>query len=105
MNSENLSSFKNGKHLIKNGSVDEYCTGKSAEPNDLDNYFKNGCYSKMNNIIKDRFIYIAAIILGLVLIQFIGLISTCVLMFCRRKNIQQPPYINIATHEDAQYNL
>ena len=103
MNSDNIDLLKFNSH-IKN-STDHYCTGRSPAPTASDNYYQDGCYSKLKQVVKDRFIFIAAIILGLVLIQFVGLVSTCVLMCCRHKNTQQPPYINIATHDDAHYNL
>jgi hypothetical protein len=83
-----------------------FCTGTSPRPTQDDNYFVSGCYSKIRNVVRSRFVYIAGIVLALMIIQFIGLVSTCILMFCRvggRK--QQPPYINIATHEDANYVL
>lgn len=103
MNSDNFNFIKTNKR--KNTTSDQYCTGRAPKPTDLDNYYQEGCYSKMKEIVRGRFIYIAAIILALIAIQFIGIISTCVLMCCRHKNTQQPPYINIATHEDAHYNL
>ena len=48
----------------------------------------------------------SAILVALIMIQFTGLVATCILCCCRSaKNRLQPPYINIATHEDAHYNL
>lgn len=84
----------------------KYCTATSPVPNNLDNYYQEGCYRKLEQIVRGRFYYIAAIFVALIIIQFTGLIATCVLCCCRSaKNRQQPPYINIATHEDAHYNL
>lgn len=108
----------------------KYCTATSPVPNNLDNYYQEGCYRKLEQIVRGRFYYIAgqvltdvicntyllafdtnlfpflAIFVAMIFIQFTGLIATCVLCCCRSaKNRQQPPYINIATHEDAHYNL
>ena len=85
--------------------VPHFCTATSPQPTSNDNYYVDGCYTKLKQIIYNRFIYIAGFIMLLVLIQFIGLISTCILMFRRHKRFQQPPYQNIATNEDAQFNL
>jgi hypothetical protein len=87
-------------------STTKYCTATSPVPNNLDNYYQEGCYKKLEHIIRGRFFYIAAIFVALILIQFTGLIATCVLMCCRNiKGNQRPPYSHIATHEEAQYNL
>lgn len=92
--------------LGRNMVTTKYCTATSPVPNNLDNYYQQGCYQKLEKIIRGRFFYIAAIFVALIFIQFTGLIATCVLCCCRSvKSRQQPPYINIATHEDAHYNL
>lgn len=83
----------------------KYCTATSPAPNNLDEYYVEGCYRKLEKIVRSRFIYLAAIFVALLLIQFTGLIATCVLMCCRNaKTRKQPPYFNIAT-DDANYNL
>jgi hypothetical protein len=107
MNAENNNQLINtvSKRIVGIKEESHYCQAKSPEPLPTDNYYVYGCYSKIKAIIRNRFVYIAGVILALIIIQFIGLISTCILMFCRNKNTQQPPYINIATHEDANYNL
>lgn len=106
MTSDNFNLLKINKRERSNSSnTDHFCKGEAEKPNDSDNYYQDGCYSKLKQTVRGRFIYIAAIILALIFIQLIGLVSTCILMCCRRKNIEQPPYINIATHEDAHYNL
>lgn len=106
MTSDNFNLLKISKRERSNSSnADHYCKGEAERPNQSDNYYQDGCYSKLKQIVRGRFIYIAAVILALIFIQLIGLVSTCILMCCRRKNIEQPPYINIATHEDAHYNL
>jgi len=88
------------------GEKEVFCKARSPTPNSLDNYYEDGCFSKLERILYDRFYYIAAIFIALILIQFTGLVATCVLICCRSvKNRQQPPYINIATHEEAHYNL
>lgn len=101
---------ENNNHLIntfakKSTSALTYCTATSPIPTQADSYFVSGCYAKIRQVIRNRFVYIAGIILALVIIQFIGLVSTCILIFCRNKHTQQPPYMNIATHEDVNYNL
>lgn len=84
----------------------KYCTATSPVPNNLDNYYQEGCLKKLEKILRGRFFYIAVIFLALILIQFTALISTCVLCCCRNvKDRQQPPYINIATHEDPLYSM
>ena len=105
MNPDNNNHLINSHLKMSKSSSLSFCTATSPHPTEADNYFVSGCYSKIRSIIRSRFVYIAGVILALMIIQFIGLISTCILMFCRNKHTQQPPYINIATHEDANYNL
>lgn len=104
MNPDNNNHLINS-HLKPKSTTLSFCTATSPKPTDTDNYFAKGCYLKLHSIMHTRFVYIAGVILALMIIQFIGLISTCILIFCRNKHTQQPPYINIATHEDANYNL
>lgn len=98
-----LSSRRLGGAVIP--EMQNYCKGQSPQPIPSDNYFVDGCYSKLKSMISYQFLYISGVCLGLLIIQFIGLLSTCILMFCKNKSKQQPPYINIATHDDIQYNL
>lgn len=110
MNPSNNNNLLNSQYKMmmlsdQSSSQLSFCTGTSPQPTQDDNYFASGCYTKIRSLIRTRFVYIAGIILALMIIQFIGLVSTCVLMFCRASRKQQPPYINIATHEDANYIL
>jgi len=107
MNNENNNQLINtiNKRISGVTDVPHYCQAASANPVPSDNFYVHGCYAKIRAILRTRFVYIAGITLALIMIQFIGLISTCILMFCRNKHAQQPPYINIATHEDVHYNL
>lgn len=83
-----------------------YCTGKSPQPVPADNYYTQGCFTKLKHLIREQFLYISGCVLGLVIIQLIGLVAICVLIMCRgKRNKQQPPYINIATHDDVNYHL
>lgn len=86
-------------------TVPQFCTATSPSPTSIDNYYVDGCYTKLKQTIQDRFIYIATLVMLLIVVQLIGIVSTCILMFCRNKSSQKPPYINIATNEDAQFNL
>jgi hypothetical protein len=86
--------------------MSSYCTAKSPQPIPVDNYYPNGCFTKLKHLIREQFLYISGIILALMVIQFTGLVSISILLLCKKKqNKQQPPYINIATHEDVNYNL
>lgn len=86
-----------------------YCTGKSPQPIPVDNYYQQGCFTKLKHIIREQFLYISGVLLALVIIQLTGLVCICILIMCRgtnkRRNKQQPPYININTHEDVNYHL
>jgi len=108
MNAENNNQLINtvSKRLVGIREEAHYCQARAPEPIPMDNYYPSGCYAKIKQLIRSRFVYIAGVLLAVVVIQLVGLLSTCVLMFCRNKSKQQqPPYINIATHEDANYNL
>jgi hypothetical protein len=83
-----------------------FCTAKSPQPVPADNYFVNGCFTKLKHLIREQFLYISGIILALMVIQFTGLIAISILIMCKgKRGKQQPPYTNIATHEDVNYNL
>lgn len=86
-------------------ALPSFCKADSPQPTPMDNYYPAGCYSKLKSIITNQFLYISGVCLGLLMIQFIGLFSTCVLMFIKKKDKKQPAYMNIATHDDIQYNL
>lgn len=101
MSVEELSDMKSVSSRI-NGP---YCTATSPVPTKLDAYNQQGCFELLKSKLQANFVYIALVFLALVLIQFTGLVATCILLCCRGKSMQQPPYINIATHEDAHYNL
>ena len=105
MNIENNNQMLNTASKQGKSAMKRYCTGSALVPNQLDNYYQEGCYSMIRKLVLSRFVYIAGVVLTLAVVQFAALICTCVLMFCRSKVRQQPPYINIATHEDIQYNL
>ena len=40
-------------------STTKYCTATSPVPNNLDNYYQEGCYKKLEQIVRGRFYYIA----------------------------------------------
>lgn len=42
---------------------DVFCKARSPSPNSLDNYYEDGCYTKLEKIIHDRFYYIAGMYL------------------------------------------
>ncbi|CAF0937529.1 unnamed protein product [Brachionus calyciflorus] len=87
-------------------TVPSYCKAELPQPTPMDNYYPDGCYSKLKSIITSQFLYISGVCLGLLAIQFIGLFSTCVLMFIKKNDkLHHPAYVNIATHDDIQYNL
>lgn len=83
-----------------------FCTAKSPQPVPADNYYVQGCFTKLKYLIREQFLYISGVVLALVIIQLTGLVAICVLIMCRgKRGKQQPPYINIATHEDVNYHL
>jgi len=41
----------------------KYCTATSPVPNNLDNYYQQGCFKKLERIISGRFYYIAGKVL------------------------------------------
>lgn len=86
-------------------ALPNFCRGESPQPTPVDNYYPNGCYSKLRHVIKHQFVYISGVCLGLLIIQFVGIFSTCILMFIKKNVKKQPGYVNIATHDDIQYNL
>ncbi|RNA31726.1 tetraspanin-3-like [Brachionus plicatilis] len=86
-------------------ALPNYCRAESPEPTPVDNYYPNGCYAKLRSLVNDQFVYISGVCLGLLVVQFVGIFSTCILMFIRRSDKKQPGYVNIATHDDIQYNL
>lgn len=96
----------NNQIIYKLNDNYRYCKGLAPEPRLDDNYYVHGCYIRLRYILQSQYVYIAGVLLAVLIIQFVALISTCILMICRDKlHTQTPPYINIATHEDAHYNL
>lgn len=86
-------------------ALPNYCMAESPESTPVDNYYQDGCYSKLRSVIRNQIVYISGICLGLLIIQFVGIFSTCILMFIKKNDKKQPGYVNIATHDDIQYNL
>jgi len=52
-------------NLVAGRTIEDtkYCTATSPVPNNLDNYYQQGCYKKLEKIIIGRFYYIAGNIL------------------------------------------
>lgn len=47
-------------HTIgRSAATTKYCTATSPVPNNLDNYYQEGCYRKLEQIVRGRFYYIA----------------------------------------------
>ena len=107
MNAENNNRLINtvSKRVLGVPAEPHYCQARAPEPLPTDNFYANGCYAKVVAEIRSHFVYIAGFLLALMFVQLVGILSTCILIFCRNKHMQHPPYINIATHEDINYNL
>lgn len=43
----------------RSAATTKYCTATSPVPNNLDNYYQEGCYRKLEQIVRGRFYYIA----------------------------------------------